>query len=81
MRPGKREMEVINLMAKGKTAAEVAQQLGTSVNTVKHQSWMAYQKLGVGSIVEAMNALGYVSIAEDASTGTYGPGGEWEFHL
>lgn len=42
-----REMEILQLMVKGKTSQKVAERLGCSVNTVNHHAKSIYRKLNV----------------------------------
>lgn len=61
-----REYEVLRLRASGLPTKAVAHRLGSSEQTVKNQSVKAFAKLGVGGLVEAMNALGWVSVTDRA---------------
>lgn len=51
-----REREVLGSLAQGRGNAEIALALHVSVRTVEHHVSSVYQKLGVGSRVEAANA-------------------------
>lgn len=52
-----RQREVCELVATGKTEAEIATALGISINTVKLHKSLAYRKLGVRNAVELTNVL------------------------
>jgi DNA-binding CsgD family transcriptional regulator len=47
-----RQREVCELVAKGKTEAEIGTELGISIHTVKVHKTLAYRKLGVRNAVE-----------------------------
>jgi DNA-binding NarL/FixJ family response regulator len=49
-----RELEVLNLLATGKTNSEVARELFVSVGTVKSHSGNIYRKLGAKNRTEAL---------------------------
>jgi DNA-binding CsgD family transcriptional regulator len=56
MRPGglsRREVEVLRLLADGRTAAEIATQLFISARTAEHHIEHIYTKIGVSSRVAA----------------------------
>lgn len=61
-----REYEVLRLRATGATRRDVAARLGISEQTVANLSRMAFTRLDVPGMTEAMNALGWVSIPEEA---------------
>ena len=52
----KRESEVLGLLAVGMKNADIAAQLGVSINTVKTQLKQVYRKLNVTSRYEAMSS-------------------------
>jgi DNA-binding NarL/FixJ family response regulator len=49
----KREKEVLNLLAEGRTNAEIADALYITQQTVKNHIWFIYTKLGVTNRVQA----------------------------
>ncbi len=57
-----RELEVLRLRAAGHTNKAVAAQLFLAEQTVKNYQTTVYHKLGVTTLVEAMNLLGWVKI-------------------
>ena len=57
MKLSKRQREVCELVAQGKTEQEVADALGISRHTVKVHKTLAYRKLGVRNAVELTLAL------------------------
>jgi DNA-binding CsgD family transcriptional regulator len=64
LRFSEREIELLRLMARAASAAEVAERLYLSVNTVKWHKANIYRKLGVGGSREAIDrarALGVIS--------------------
>lgn len=56
-----REWEVLKLGARGKQQGEIARELGIEINTVKKHCCHIYEKLGVGSMMEAVAKLQGVS--------------------
>ena len=61
----KREIEVLRLLASGKTSREVAEQLELSRRTVDNHAGRFYKKLGVSNRVQAVRRaveLGILSI-------------------
>lgn len=52
-----REWEVLRLAARGKQHGEISAALGIAVNTVKNHFRHIYEKLGVGSLTEALIKL------------------------
>jgi DNA-binding NarL/FixJ family response regulator len=52
-----REWEVLRLAARGKQHGGISQALGITVNTVKNHFRHIYEKLGVGSLTEALIKL------------------------
>jgi DNA-binding NarL/FixJ family response regulator len=52
-----REWEVLRLAARGKQHGEISTTLGIAVNTVKNHFRHIYEKLGVGSLTEALIKL------------------------
>jgi DNA-binding NarL/FixJ family response regulator len=52
-----REWEVLRLAARGKQHGEISTKLGIAVNTVKNHFRHIYEKLGVGSLTEALIKL------------------------
>ncbi len=57
-----RELEVLRLRAAGNTNKAVAAQLFLAEQTVKNYQTTVYHKLGITTLVEAMNLLGWVKI-------------------
>jgi DNA-binding CsgD family transcriptional regulator len=57
------ERECLELAATGLPLKHVALHRGVSEQTVKNHLSTAYGKLGVSSLVEAMNELGWVRVA------------------
>lgn len=51
---GRREIEVIELTAKGLTNKEIAKHFGTALKTVKNQQEVIKRKLGVRNRVEVV---------------------------
>jgi len=58
------EYKALRLRAIGLTAAEAADQLGVSEQTVKNQSASAYQKLAVDNLASALVVLGWLRIPD-----------------
>jgi DNA-binding NarL/FixJ family response regulator len=52
--PSEREIEILHIVAKGLSLAEIGEMLGISVNTVKTHVKRIYRKLAVGSRMEAI---------------------------
>jgi DNA-binding NarL/FixJ family response regulator len=52
-----REWEVLRLAARGRQHGEISMTLGIAVNTVKNHFRNIYEKLGVGSLTEALIKL------------------------
>ena len=50
--PPKRELEILNLVAKGSSNSEIADQLYVSNNTVKYHLKNLYGKLGVNNRIK-----------------------------
>ncbi len=59
------EYKALRLRAVGLTAAEAADRLGVSEQTVKNQSASVYQKLGVDNLASALVLLGWLRIPGD----------------
>jgi len=55
-----RELEVLRDLARGLTRKEVAAAQYVAVPTVQAHVANAFMKLGVGSLIQAMNVLGWV---------------------
>jgi DNA-binding CsgD family transcriptional regulator len=47
-----RQREVVTLLAEGLSAQEIAERLGVGAGTVEQHRYMAYQRLGISSIVD-----------------------------
>lgn len=63
-----REMDVLRLMASGRTSVEIAEELHLSTNTVRHQVQAVLQRLGAHSKLEAVaTALrrGIITVEDD----------------
>lgn len=58
----KREREVLGYLHLGYTNAQIAKALGTAARTVRNQLSSAYEKLGVGSRAEAVDAVAALGI-------------------
>lgn len=56
----RRECEVAALLQKGKSAKEIARQLGVSPKTVENHSYRIFQKLGVSTRFEFLSRFGRV---------------------
>jgi two-component system, NarL family, nitrate/nitrite response regulator NarL len=59
-----RQADVLRLLIKGLTNAEIARQLSISENTVKQHAHAAYRSLGVSSRTEAMVVLATMGVTE-----------------
>lgn len=59
-----RELEVLGLLAKGKTYAEIAEQLVVSLNTVRFHIKSIYRKLGVDKQVKAIEQARELGLLE-----------------
>lgn len=55
-RPGltERQLQILELMARGKTNTSIAREIGYSESTVRHESMAIYRALGVASRQEAV---------------------------
>jgi len=60
-----RQADVLKLLVKGFTNAEIARQLSIAENTVKQHAHAAYRALGVGSRTEAMVELARLGIRNE----------------
>lgn len=60
-----RQADVLKLLVKGFTNAEIARQLSIAENTVKQHAHAAYRALGVGSRTEAMVVLARLGIRNE----------------
>jgi predicted ATPase/DNA-binding CsgD family transcriptional regulator len=70
-----RELEIIRLMAEGRTNREIAQELILSPETVKWYNKRSFSKLGVGSRTEAVvraNEYGLLDKRNNEATGSNG---------
>lgn len=47
-----RQKKVLTLLAEGKSAAEVAEELGVGVGTIKQHRFLGYRAIGVHDIVD-----------------------------
>lgn len=57
-----RERQILVALAGGRNAQEIADQLHISPHTVRNQRRSAYEKLRVGSLIQAMSKLGWVKV-------------------
>lgn len=57
-----RELQVIRLAARGYSKPEIAHRLGNAEGTVRNLAANAYARLGVGTLVEALSALGWLKV-------------------
>jgi len=55
----KRELEVLQLISRGKSGAEIREVLGVTENTLKTHTRKLFQKLDVNSRAEALRRRGY----------------------
>ena len=56
------ELEVLECLANGLTRPEVAALRVVQLTTINHHTINAFRKLNVGSLVQAMNVLGWVEV-------------------
>jgi DNA-binding NarL/FixJ family response regulator len=71
--PTQRELEVINLLYKGYSNKEIANQLCITLRTVEHHLETAYQKLNANgradAVVKALK-VGWITLEDDSNEGT-----------
>jgi len=60
-----RQYELLSLLATGVTYRDAAARMGISYQTSKNMATAIYKKLGVGGMVEALNAVGWVRVPAD----------------
>lgn len=60
--PTQRQMEVLRLLAQGRTYKEVADEMCIVTHSVKQHATNAYDRLGVHSNVQAFIALGWLKV-------------------
>lgn len=61
-----RQRQVIALRASGLTIKETADRLTLSDAAIKNHSCAAYQRLAVENLTEALRALGWLTVPEEA---------------
>ena len=60
----KQQKHMIELLAKGYKNADISEETGLSVRTVKTHLFLAYQKLGVSTAADAVSAARRLEIIE-----------------
>jgi LuxR family maltose regulon positive regulatory protein len=67
-----RELALLRLMAVGYSSAKIATELGTVIDTVKHQIFEIYGKLGVRTRADAIGRARALHLVEPAAEQTKG---------
>ena len=58
--PTPRQLEVLRLLAQGKSYAEVAEDMVITLQSVKNHATNAYQRMGASSAIQAFIRLGWL---------------------
>ena len=65
--PTKRELDVLQLIARGASNQEIAEELVFAVDTVKRHVYNIFSKLGVSNRIQALTRARALGLIEDES--------------